>query len=405
MLLIVLGIITTIAVKEVNLSVCHCWNDALQAVVNALYPILKDDLLLDFAQIGIITLFYQMSASVLQPLMGLYLDRKPNPYFITLAAFFTFVGLILLAFANTFTLVIVAVVLIGTGSSIIHPEASRLTSLASGGRKGLAQSVFQVGGNLGGSLGPLLAAFIIAPYGRENTAMVAFIAIIGMVFSLYIGRWYKRLLLNNNTNVIGQKKTKLVKKGDPEWINRPYSDKITYFAIGILLILIFSKYVYMASMSSYYTFYVIDKFGLNIKDAQYALFIFMFATALGTMLGGPIGDKIGRKYVIWLSIIGAAPFTLAMPYLNLTWTIIFSFGAGFMLSSAFPAIVIYAQELLPNRIGMISGLFFGFAFGIAGIAAAFWGFYAQTYGIESVFNLSTFTPLLGVVAVLLPKKK
>ena len=312
---------------------------------------------------------------------------------------------ILLAFANTFTLVIVAVVLIGTGSSIIHPEASRLTSLASGGRKGLAQSVFQVGGNLGGSLGPLLAAFIIAPYGRENTAMVAFIAIIGMVFSLYIGRWYKRLLLNNNTNVIGQKKTKLVKKGDPEWINRPYSDKITYFAIGVLLILIFSKYVYMASMSSYYTFYVIDKFGLNIKDAQYALFIFMFATALGTMLGGPIGDKIGRKYVIWLSIIGAAPFTLAMPYLNLTWTIIFSFGAGFMLSSAFPAIVIYAQELLPNRIGMISGLFFGFAFGIAGIAAAFWGFYAQTYGIESVFNLSTFTPLLGVVAVLLPKKK
>ena len=221
---------------------CHCCNDALQAVVNALYPILKDDLLLDFAQIGIITLFYQMSASVLQPLMGLYLDRKPNPYFITLAAFFTFVGLILLAFANTFTLVIVAVVLIGTGSSIIHPEASRLTSLASGGRKGLAQSVFQVGGNLGGSLGPLLAAFIIAPYGRENTAMVAFIAIIGMVFSLYIGRWYKRLLLNNNTNVIGQKKTKLVKKGDPEWINRPYSDKITYFAIGILLILIFSKY-------------------------------------------------------------------------------------------------------------------------------------------------------------------
>lgn len=386
-----------------SLSICHCCNDSLQAVVNALYPILKDDLLLDFAQIGIITLFYQMSASVLQPLMGLYLDKKPNPYFLTLAAFFTLVGLVLLAYANTFTLVIVAVVLVGTGSSIIHPEASRLTSLASGGRKGLAQSIFQVGGNLGGSLGPLLAAFIIAPYGRENTALVAFIAIIGMVFSLYIGKWYKSLLKQNLINK--DVKTKLVKKGEPGWIERPFSDNITYFAISILLILIFSKYVYMASMSSYYTFYVIEKFGLDIKDAQYALFVFMFATAVGTMLGGPIGDKIGRKYVIWLSILGAAPFTLAMPYLNLTLTIIFSFAAGFMLSSAFPAIVIYAQELLPNRIGMISGLFFGFSFGIAGIAAAYWGFYAQNNGIESVFNLSSYTPLLGIVAMFLPSKK
>ncbi|MFR9641257.1 MAG: MFS transporter [Rikenellaceae bacterium] len=387
-----------------SLSLCHCCNDALQAIINALYPILKSDLALDFMQIGIITLVYQLSASILQPLMGLYLDRRPNPWFITLAGGFTFTGLCCLAFANSFLLITLSVVLIGTGSSIIHPEASRLTSLASRGHRGLAQSVFQVGGNLGSSIGPLLAAFLIAPYGRENTALVAMVAFIGMGTSIYIGRWYKKLLAEAKTNSTNTSRNRVVKKGDPDWTPRPYSDRRTYFYIGVLLLLIFSKYAYMASLTSYYTFYTMEKFGLNIQQSQYALFLFIFATALGTMCGGPIGDKIGRKYVIWASILGAAPFALAMPHANLEWTLLLSFCTGFMLSSAFPAIVILAQELLPNRLGMISGLFFGCAFGIAGVAAAFWGGYAESHGVISLVDRSAYLPLLGVVAVLLPRR-
>ncbi|MFI3261498.1 MAG: MFS transporter [Rikenellaceae bacterium] len=387
-----------------SLSLCHCCNDALQAVVTSLYPILKNDLMLNFVQIGLLNLFYQLSASMLQPLMGLYLDKKPNPWFITLAACFTFSGLVSLAFADTYFTVVLSVILVGAGSSIIHPEASRLTSLASAGRKGLAQSIFQVGGNLGSSIGPLLAALFIAPYGRENTALVAFLAFVGVTASVFIARWYKKLLRESGRVGEDNKAKKIIKRDEEGWVPRPYSDKMTYFYIGILLVLIFSKYVYMASMSSYYTFYTMEKFGLGIQDSQYALFIFIFATALGTMLGGPIGDKIGRKYVIWASILGATPFTLAMPYMDLTWTIAFSFGAAFMLSSAFPAIVILAQELLPNRIGMISGLFFGFAFGIAGIAAAFWGSYAESHGVEAVFAVSSYLPILGVVAIFLPRR-
>ncbi len=386
-----------------SLSICHCCNDALQAVVSALYPIIKNDLALNFVQIGMITLFYQMSASVLQPIMGLYLDKKPNPWFITLAGVFTFSGLTGLAFANSLWSVILSVVLVGTGSSIIHPEASRLTSIASNGRRGLAQSIFQVGGNLGSSIGPLLAAFIIAPYGRENTVFAALLGFVGIGVSIYIGIWYKKLLSKRAANESG-KRVKIVKRGDPDWIPRPYSDNKTYFVIGVLLILIFSKYVYMSSMTSYYTFYTMGKYGLDVQNSQYALFVFIFATALGTLLGGPIGDKIGRKYVIWISTLGAAPFSLAMPYVGLEWCMILSFGAGFMLSSAFPAIVIYAQEILPNRVGMISGLFFGFAFGIAGIAAAYWGGYAEKHGVEAIFNISSYLPLLGIVAVLLPKR-
>lgn len=384
-----------------SLSLCHCCNDALQAVVNSLYPIIKSDLTLSFVQIGIITLCYQLSASVLQPLMGIYLDRKPNPWFITLAAIFTFTGLLCLAHANSFILVIASVVLVGAGSSIVHPEASRLTSMASAGRKGLAQSIFQVGGNLGSSIGPLLAAFLIAPYGRENTTMVAFLAFIGVAASIPIAKWYSKLLKERG---VTRKDSKLLNPGDEGWIPRPYSDKRTYFYIGVLLVLIFSKYVYMASMSSYYTFYTIEKFGLDIQESQYALFVFIFATALGTLMGGPIGDKIGRKYVIWASILGATPFSLAIPHMGLVGCIICSFGAGFMLSSAFPAIVILAQELLPNRIGMISGLFFGFAFGFAGIAAAFWGNYAETNGVIALFNVAAYLPILGIVAILLPRR-
>ncbi|MFR9564686.1 MAG: MFS transporter [Rikenellaceae bacterium] len=397
-----------------SLSLCHCCNDALQAVVNSLYPILKDDLVLSFVQIGVITLCYQLSASILQPLMGIYLDHRPNPWFITLAACFTFSGLTCLAFASSFWSVIASVILVGMGSSIVHPEASRLTSLASKGRRGLAQSIFQVGGNLGNSIGPLLAALVIAPYGRENTAFVALLSFVGIGASIFIARWYRGLLREEEAKRVANgecsslenahKKHKLVQKGDPDWIPRPYSDRRTYFYIGVLLVLIFSKYVYVASLSSYYTFFTMEKFGFTVQESQYALFLFIFATALGTLVGGPVGDKIGRKYVIWASILGAAPFALALPHLALTGTLVCSFFAGFMLSSAFPAIVILAQELLPNRLGMISGLFFGFAFGFAGVAAAFWGGYAESHGVEALFNVAAFMPLLGIVAMLLPKR-
>ncbi len=364
---------------------------------------IKDDLMLDFVQIGVITLCYQMSASILQPLMGIYLDHKPNPWFITLAALFTFTGLVSLAYANNFVWIIASVILVGMGSSIVHPEASRLASLASNGHRGLAQSIFQVGGNLGSSIGPLLAALVIAPYGRENTTLVALLSIVGVVTSIFIARWYRSLLKANEVK-FNTKKRRLAQPGDPDWIPRPYTNGKTYFYIGVLLVLIFSKYVYMASMSSYYTFYTMEKFSLSIQDSQYALFLFIFATALGTFIGGPVGDKIGRKYVIWASILGATPFSLALPYMDLTGTLICSFGAGFMLSSAFPAIVIMAQELLPNRLGMISGLFFGFAFGFAGIAAAFWGGYAETNGVVAVFNIAAYVPILGLVAMLLPRR-
>ncbi len=385
----------------ISLSVCHCCNDAMQAVVNSLYPLIKSDLMLDFVQIGIITLCYQMSASILQPLMGLYLDRKPNPWFLTLAACFTFSGLALLSFASSFATVIAAVVLVGTGSSIIHPEASRLTSLASAGHRGLAQSIFQVGGNLGGSIGPLLVA-LITPYGRENTVLIAMVSFIGIGASVIIAKWYGRLL--REKQVTSSKRSNIAHEGDENWIPRPYSNRRTYFYIGILLILIFSKYAYMASMSSYFTFYMIDKFGVTLQFSQYALFVFVFSTALGTMLGGPIGDKIGRKYVIWASILGATPFTIMLPHMSLWLTLACAFGSGFMLSSAFPAIVILAQELLPNRLGMISGLFFGFAFGIAGISAALWGQYADAHSIQAVFNISGYFPLIGVVAIMLPRR-
>lgn len=387
-----------------SLSICHCCNDALQAVVTSLYPLIKSELMLNFVQIGIITLCYQMSASVLQPLMGLYLDSKPNPWFITLAACFTFAGLVILAYASSFVSVICAVILVGTGSSIVHPEASRLTSLASAGHKGLAQSIFQVGGNLGSSIGPLLVA-LITPYGRENTTFIALLAFVGIGASIVIAKWYGSLLKKQRQESgIQTKRVKLAQPGDPNWIPRPYSNRRTYFYLAVLLILIFSKYVYMASMSSYFTFFMIDKFALTEQYSQYSLFVFIFSTALGTMLGGPIGDRIGRKYVIWASILGATPFTLLLPHMGLELTLICSFCAGFMLSSAFPAIVIFAQELLPNRLGMISGLFFGFAFGIAGIAAALWGVYAEAHGIQAVFNIAAYMPILGAVAILLPRR-
>ena len=380
----------------VALSICHCLNDTLQSVISAVYPLFKEDLGLSFAQIGLITLVYQSAASVCQPLTGLFFDKWPSAWSLPTGMSFTLVGLLSLAFANTLPLVLCSVALVGIGSSVFHPEASRLTSLASGGKRGLAQSLFQVGGNLGGSLGPLLAAVFVAPYGRRHIALFTILAFTAIMVMIPVGHWYKSFLLR-------------LRKAEGETLKtsvcRPLPMGKTVFSIAILLILIFSKYIYMASLNSYYTFYLIHKFGVSVQASQLYLFVFLIATAIGTLLGGPIGDRVGRKYVIWASILGAAPFTLIMPHVeNLYLTTILSFCVGLTLSSAFPAILVYAQELLPYKLGLISGLF-GFAFGAAGIASAVLGNMADRYGIEAVYNVCGYMPLIGLVTWFLPDLK
>ena len=381
----------------VALSICHCLNDTLQSVISAVYPLFKEDLGLSFAQIGLITLVYQSAASVCQPLTGLFFDKWPSAWSLPTGMSFTLVGLLSLAFANTLPLVLCSVALVGIGSSVFHPEASRLTSLASGGKRGLAQSLFQVGGNLGGSLGPLLAAVFVAPYGRRHIALFTILAFTAIMVMIPVGHWYKSFLLR-------------LRKAEGETlktsVSRPLPMGKTVFSIAILLILIFSKYIYMASLNSYYTFYLIHKFGVSVQASQLYLFVFLIATAIGTLLGGPIGDRVGRKYVIWASILGAAPFTLIMPHVeNLYLTTVLSFCVGLTLSSAFPAILVYAQELLPYKLGLISGLFFGFAFGVAGIASAVFGNMADRYGIEAVYNVCGYMPLIGLVTWFLPDLK
>ena len=381
----------------VALSICHCLNDTLQSVISAVYPLFKEDLGLSFAQIGLITLVYQSAASVCQPLTGLFFDKWPSAWSLPTGMSFTLVGLLSLAFANTLPLVLCSVALVGIGSSVFHPEASRLTSLASGGKRGLAQSLFQVGGNLGGSLGPLLAAVFVAPYGRRHIALFTILAFTAIMVMIPVGHWYKSFLLR-------------LRKAEGETLKtsvcRPLPMGKTVFSIAILLILIFSKYIYMASLNSYYTFYLIHKFGVSVQASQLYLFVFLIATAIGTLLGGPIGDRVGRKYVIWASILGAAPFTLIMPHVeNLYLRTILSFCVGLTLSSAFPAILVYAQELLPYKLGLISGLFFGFAFGVAGIASAVLGNMADRYGIEAVYNVCGYMPLIGLVTWFLPDLK
>lgn len=381
----------------VALSICHCLNDTLQSVISAVYPLFKEDLGLSFAQIGLITLVYQSAASVCQPLTGLFFDKWPSAWSLPTGMSFTLVGLLSLAFANTLPLVLCSVALVGIGSSVFHPEASRLTSLASGGKRGLAQSLFQVGGNLGGSLGPLLAAVFVAPYGRRHIALFTILAFTAIMVMIPVGHWYKSFLLR-------------LRKAEGETLKtsvcRPLPMGKTVFSIAILLILIFSKYIYMASLNSYYTFYLIHKFGVSVQASQLYLFVFLIATAIGTLLGGPIGDRVGRKYVIWASILGAAPFTLIMPHVeNLYLTTILSFCVGLTLSSAFPAILVYAQELLPYKLGLISDLFFGFAFGVAGIASAVLGNMADRYGIEAVYNVCGYMPLIGLVTWFLPDLK
>lgn len=382
------------------LGLTHFFNDTLQYIVQAVYPMLKESLFLNFSQIGIITLVYQLASSIFQPIIGAYTDRKPQPYSLPIGMVFTMFGLLALAFASDFTHVLIAVFLAGIGSSVFHPEATRLAHIASGGKYGLAQSIFQVGGNFGGSLGPLLAALFIAPYGRQNIGWFALVALGCIGLMIYISRWYKGLL--EKQQKVNIKEFEVV---ESKTTSPLASRKKILFALSILLILIFSKYVYMASLTSYYTFYLIEKFGLTIKESQIYLFIFLFAVAVGTFIGGPLGDRFGRKYVIWFSILGAAPFALAMPYVGLTGTCILSIIIGLVLSSAFSAILVYAQELLPGKEGFIGGLFFGLAFGIAGIASAIFGKIADNQGIEYVYHIASYMPLLGLVAGLLPNIK
>ena len=374
------------------LGLSHMLNDTLQTLIAAIYPLIKQSLTLSFSQIGLITLVFQFSSSVFQPVVGWYTDKKPQPYSLPVGMTSTLCGLFLLAFSNSLGMVLISVTLIGIGSSIFHPEASRLAYLASGGRPGLAQSIFQVGGNLGGSLGPLLAALVIAPFGQRNVAWFTVVALLGIGVMFPISRWYKR-----NLYFLRQRAANKVKE-----VNAHLSHRKIVFSLCILLILIFSKYVYLASINSYYTFYLIHKFGISVQASQFYLFAFLFSVAVGTLVGGPIGDKVGRKYVIWVSILGAAPFTLAMPYMGLTGTCIMSIFIGLIISSAFSAILVYAQELLPGKVGMIAGLFFGLAFGIAGIASAVLGNIADDRGIEYVYHVCSWLPLIGIVTGFLP---
>lgn len=379
------------------LAASHMFNDTLQSVIPAIYPLLKDSLLLNFTQIGLITLVFQLSSSLFQPLVGWVTDKRPQPYSLPVGMTFTMCGILFLAFASQFSHVLFAVFLTGLGSSIFHPEASRLAYMASGGKHGFAQSIFQVGGNFGSSIGPLLALWVITPYGQRNVGWMAFIALTSIGVMLMISKWYKANLHRIKSQP---------KKGDKsENVISVHSPKKVAWVISILLILIFSKYVYMASLNSYYMFYLIDKFGVSKENAQLYLFAFLFAVALGTIIGGPIGDRIGRKYVIWFSIFGTAPFALIMPHMGLVWTCILSIIIGLILSSAFSAILVYAQELVPGKVGLIGGLFFGLAFGIAGIASAILGKVADVKGIQYVYDICAYMPLLGLIAAFLPNTK
>lgn len=373
------------------ISASHFLNDMLQSLIFAIYPLLKGNFALNFTQIGLLTLTYQLTASVLQPMVGLYTDKHPKPYSLVVGMGSTCSGLLLLSQANTFPLLLLAAAMVGLGSSVFHPESSRVARMASGGRHGLAQSIFQVGGNAGTATGPLLAAAIIFPLGQGSLAWFSLAALLAMFILWRVGNWYRQQHRNNKMNPVHRESG--------------LSRNSIILALGVLLLLITSKYLYMASLTNYYTFYLMHRFGLDAQNAQYHLFIFLFAVAAGTVLGGPIGDRVGRKRVIWFSILGVAPFTLALPYADLFWTSVLSFIIGFILASAFSAILVYAQELVPGRVGTISGLFFGFAFGIAGIGAALIGQLADHYGIEYVYQLCGWLPLMGVITALLPTLK
>lgn len=373
------------------ISLSHFLNDMLQSLLVAIYPLLKGNYDLNFTQIGLLTLTYQITASLLQPMVGFYTDKHPQPYSLVVGMGSTLCGLLLLSFAPTFPLLLLGAATVGLGSSIFHPESSRVARMASGGRHGLAQSIFQVGGNGGTAMGPLLAALIVLPLGQHSLAGFSIVALLAMGVLYKVGQWYSH-----------QQRT--MKRGAAIPQN-PLSRRKIAVVIGILLLLIISKFFYMASLTSYYTFYLMEHFAITAQSAQLHLFIFLFAVAAGTILGGPIGDRIGRKQVIWFSILGVVPFTLMLPHADLFWTSVLSFIIGFILASAMPAIVVYAQELMPGKVGTVAGLFFGLAFGCGGIGAAVLGRLADHYGIEFVYHLCAWLPLMGIIAAFLPNLK
>lgn len=370
------------------ISFSHFLNDTIQSLMLAIYPLFKTDFHLSFAQIGLITLAFQCTASLLQPLVGLYTDRYPKPFSLVAGMGCSLVGLLTLSLAESFPVVLMAAAMVGTGSSIFHPESARVARMASGGRHGLAQSIFQVGGNAGSATGPLLGAWIILPYGQRSIAFFSLFALLAMVVLTGVGVWYRN-------------RHRQPKKAAGEAV-QPLPRRRVASTLAILLALIFSKFFYVASISSYLIFYLIERYGIGTQDAQYHLFYFLFSVALGTLLGGPIGDRIGRRQVIWASILGITPFTLALPYVDLASSVALTMIIGFMLSSAFPAIMVYAQELVPGKVGTISGLFYGLAFGLGGIGAAVLGQLADQWGIVTVYKVCSFLPLIGLLAVFLP---
>jgi FSR family fosmidomycin resistance protein-like MFS transporter len=385
------SLVTTVYPILLMISFSHMLNDTIQSLIPSIYPMVKTNYHLNFSQVGMITLTFQLAASLLQPLVGLYTDHRPKPFSLVTGMAFTLIGLVCMSQAGNFYFLLFSVALIGIGSSIFHPEASKVAYLASGGKRGLAQSIFQVGGNAGSSLGPLLAALIIVPRGQSSLGWFSLLALIAMAVLFFVGRWYQL-----NLHSIKQKNRRI------------YSDHIKLsgnkiaISIVILILLIFSKYFYIASMVTYLTFYMIEKFHVSVQQAQIYLFIFLFSVAAGTLLGGPLGDRFGRKYVIWFSILGAAPFTLLLPHVNILWTAILSVIIGVIIASAFSAILVYAQELLPGKVGLISGLFFGLAFGFGGLGSAALGVLADHKGIIFVYKVCAFLPLIGILTGFLP---
>jgi len=367
---------------------CHMLNDMMQSLLPALYPMLKGSYRLSFGQIGLLTFTFQFTASLLQPLVGALADKHPRPYSLAIGMGFTLVGLLLLASGGSYTLLLIAAALIGTGSSVFHPESSRVARMASGGRHGLAQSVFQVGGNLGSAAGPLLAAFIVLPHGQTSVAWFSLVALLGMVVLVNVGHWYKAHGIRRLAAASGARAA--APRRHVSW------------AIAVLLALVFSKYIYLASITSYYTFYLIEHFHVSVRSSQLHLFVFLASAAAGGMIGGPLGDRLGSKYIIWASILGVLPFTLLLPHANLFWTGVLTVPIGLILASAFPAIVVYAQDLLPGRTGMVAGLFFGLAFGMGSVGAAVLGKLADQVGIGLIYQICAFLPLIGLLAGFLP---
>jgi len=374
----------------ISLGFCHLLNDLMQSLIPALYPMLKQQLHLDFAQVGLITLAFQLTASLLQPTIGIYTDRRPMPYSLAIGMGATLLGLILLSMASDYAHVLVAAALVGTGSAVFHPEASRVARMASGGRYGVAQSVFQVGGNLGGAIGPLLAAFIVLPRGQGAIAWFSLVALLAMLVLARVGMWYAAHLRPGGVARLAAPAS----RGIPR-------TRVLFF-VFLLMLLVFSKNVYTSSLTSFFTFYLIERFHLSVQAAQVQLFVFMAAIAVGTLVGGPVSDRIGRRPMIWISILGALPFTLLLPYANLFWTGVLTIVIGLLMASAFPAILVYAHELLPGRVGLVSGMFFGFAFGLGGLGAAAMGWIADASSIAFVYQLCSYLPAIGLVVWLLP---